>query len=644
MRYDLKEKIYGNRAIVFHRSKDSDLINIIHKEGFKPGYGAGGLYGPGLYSCYELESQMDLQHKESYGDYIFKFAVNTDRFLFLNYEEFQEQPVYVEWNKEHPKQPITYNNFLQFQFKRFKLFSNYDKKEYLPQYTLNIREKGFSGGYNFAEGLEAYPTNAPKQMTWDEANEYCKSLGEGWRLPTKDELNQMYQLKDEIDGFGEGWLWSSSQSSSSSAWVQLFSDGNQGISTKYNDDSVRAVRDTSSFSLSSDASQDYPPDTFFKVKRLGYKNIAIRTVEGVEALHPINNKTGFPNFEYAKNYPERNIRKGQAVKEGNVKKGDIITFTKVNAKFWHDIDDMVYEKKNTVLEEIQHTLKYFTSDAAKYCWNNIPELKDKVDGLIYTGRQDGLCLLAYNMKIITILSKVPNEVDNEEEEEPIKTIRVAVDVGSYYGERVEILMVYFLEGSDSSGATWNINSGSGATTSTINIHLIGKSIPINIEATKIMQGLSEIDFNLENGYGLFIQYNNDQTPEDALFAAKFNYAHDDIDANIDTFKIQSYLRDIIKGHKIDYVIVGSESGEEIDPIIKVDYLLDLGIGLGRYIRDDKKIEYPSNLEDYYYVVYHDKFYASDKEEKWRGVKDSPDYFSHFNTSYHPDQLKLGIED
>jgi len=31
--------------------------------------------------------------------------------------------------------------------------------------------------------LEIYPEDAPEKMNWNEANRYCKSLGDGWRLP-----------------------------------------------------------------------------------------------------------------------------------------------------------------------------------------------------------------------------------------------------------------------------------------------------------------------------------------------------------------------------------------------------------------------------------------------------------------------------
>ena len=37
-------------------------------------------------------------------------------------------------------------------------------------------------------------------MNWREAQNYCADLGDGWRLPTKDELNLLYENKEKIGG------------------------------------------------------------------------------------------------------------------------------------------------------------------------------------------------------------------------------------------------------------------------------------------------------------------------------------------------------------------------------------------------------------------------------------------------------------
>ena len=68
--------------------------------------------------------------------------------------------------------------------------------------------------------------------SWDDAIELCKAYRGGryddWHLPTKDELNLIYQnLKKNEKISGNDWHWSSSQENSDSAWFQRFSDGKQ---------------------------------------------------------------------------------------------------------------------------------------------------------------------------------------------------------------------------------------------------------------------------------------------------------------------------------------------------------------------------------------------------------------------------------
>ena len=50
------------------------------------------------------------------------------------------------------------------------------------------------------------------EMLWQEAVEACAALGNGWRLPTKEELTILHQNKDKIGGFAEGnYYWSSTK-------------------------------------------------------------------------------------------------------------------------------------------------------------------------------------------------------------------------------------------------------------------------------------------------------------------------------------------------------------------------------------------------------------------------------------------------
>lgn len=74
----------------------------------------------------------------------------------------------------------------------------------------------------------------------------CADLVSGgysdWYLPSKDELNKLFQNRAAIGGFTTGWYRSSTQSSASYAWEQRFDTGNQVAYPKTNTDHVRAVR------------------------------------------------------------------------------------------------------------------------------------------------------------------------------------------------------------------------------------------------------------------------------------------------------------------------------------------------------------------------------------------------------------------
>jgi hypothetical protein len=80
------------------------------------------------------------------------------------------------------------------------------------------------------------------------AAQLCASLDsdgyEDWFLPSKDELNLMYQnlkLKG-LGGFSDGWYWSSSQNWHNESWSQNFSGGKQDVYYKGITYSVRAIR------------------------------------------------------------------------------------------------------------------------------------------------------------------------------------------------------------------------------------------------------------------------------------------------------------------------------------------------------------------------------------------------------------------
>jgi len=68
--------------------------------------------------------------------------------------------------------------------------------------------------------------NVTSEMRWRTAMEACANLGDGWGLPTKDELNVLYENKDEIGGFSPRTYWSSTTAPHKKfVWTQHFQTG-----------------------------------------------------------------------------------------------------------------------------------------------------------------------------------------------------------------------------------------------------------------------------------------------------------------------------------------------------------------------------------------------------------------------------------
>ena len=84
----------------------------------------------------------------------------------------------------------------------------------------------------------------PRELNWINAGKACRALGNGWRLPTKYELQILFENIDKIGGFsvGEYCYWSSAEYSSAEAWRQNFFYGRQFKYLKTSKCNVRAVR------------------------------------------------------------------------------------------------------------------------------------------------------------------------------------------------------------------------------------------------------------------------------------------------------------------------------------------------------------------------------------------------------------------
>jgi len=68
------------------------------------------------------------------------------------------------------------------------------------------------------------------------------SNGFMWYLPSKDELNKLYNQRNVIGGFSNGDYWSSTEFDTTKAWLKDFSDGKETASDKAIVHHVRAIR------------------------------------------------------------------------------------------------------------------------------------------------------------------------------------------------------------------------------------------------------------------------------------------------------------------------------------------------------------------------------------------------------------------
>jgi hypothetical protein len=95
------------------------------------------------------------------------------------------------------------------------------------------------------EKIEVAENDFDKMMTWHEAKKACKELGEGWRLPSKEELKviQKELYKKNKGNFKLIGYWSGSEINEKKAYyVHFYRKGMEGKGIKNAPTYVRAVR------------------------------------------------------------------------------------------------------------------------------------------------------------------------------------------------------------------------------------------------------------------------------------------------------------------------------------------------------------------------------------------------------------------
>jgi hypothetical protein len=93
-------------------------------------------------------------------------------------------------------------------------------------------------------GLTWQVEPASEMLTWEQAKEHAAGLGNGWRLPTREELEQISGPNRPRALHGKGWFWSSSpvEGPDDRAWLVYFASGRVGFGYVLHDFHVRCVR------------------------------------------------------------------------------------------------------------------------------------------------------------------------------------------------------------------------------------------------------------------------------------------------------------------------------------------------------------------------------------------------------------------
>ena len=87
-------------------------------------------------------------------------------------------------------------------------------------------------------GMNLQPDTEGWWVVWDKVMDFRSSYGHNWFVPSKDELNLIYENKSNLSNISTitvySYYWSSSEFSSYRAWSQYFDSGSQSDGSKYN--------------------------------------------------------------------------------------------------------------------------------------------------------------------------------------------------------------------------------------------------------------------------------------------------------------------------------------------------------------------------------------------------------------------------
>jgi hypothetical protein len=241
IKLEVVSSIYSNGSINRQREAYSELTNYKF-------INSGGAYGTKMITAdwdgYSAKFMMKLTNDkgidevyvsikgESNWEHWTRISVNETQFQELvNNLSVSKIPQNVEKQKAILLKEIT---LLETQERIRKFNAPIDNEDYLKIIGKTIK----------IGNLLVAQYDFPDNLSWEDAKTACVSLGKGWRLPTKVELNILYLNKKKIGGFNEdGSYWSSTIYNSNNAWSQYLGEGTQTEDHRYYSSiHVRAVR------------------------------------------------------------------------------------------------------------------------------------------------------------------------------------------------------------------------------------------------------------------------------------------------------------------------------------------------------------------------------------------------------------------
>ena len=84
-------------------------------------------------------------------------------------------------------------------------------------------------------GMNLQPETEGWWVVWDKVMDFRSSYGHNWFVPSKDELNLIYENRANLSNLSFNTrpsYWSSSEDSSVDAWFQSFRSGDQSLNSK----------------------------------------------------------------------------------------------------------------------------------------------------------------------------------------------------------------------------------------------------------------------------------------------------------------------------------------------------------------------------------------------------------------------------